>query len=84
MEYIKQQCFEQNIQKKAGVKVEVEAKDKFCLNIEEAGSYFGIGTKKLRRLAKSRIAGQFVLYNGTKILIKRQKFERFLDDVSEI
>jgi excisionase family DNA binding protein len=63
---------------------EVAIKDKFCLTINEACKYFGIGSKKLRRLVRSRGARQFVINNGVKILIKRHKFEEFLEGISEI
>ena len=62
----------------------VAIKDKFCLTINEACKYFGIGSKKLRRLVRSRGARQFVINNGVKILIKRHKFEEFLEGISEI
>lgn len=59
-------------------------KDKFCLTIEEASCYFGIGEKKLRRLVNSNLDAGFVIQNGVKILIKRQRFEQFLDKLSSI
>ena len=59
-------------------------KDKFCLTIEEASHYFGIGEKKLRKLVNSNLDTGFVIQNGVKILIKRQRFEQFLDKLSSI
>ena len=59
-------------------------KDKFCLTIEEASRYFGIGEKKLRRLVNSNLDAGFVSQNGVKILIKRQRFEQFLDKLLSI
>ena len=59
------------------------AKDKFCLTIEEASRYFGIG-EKLRKLVNSNLDAGFVIQNGVKILIKRQRFEQFLDKLSSI
>ena len=55
----------------------ISVKDKFCLTIEEASRYFGIGEKKLRRLVNSNLDAGFVIQNGVKILIKRQRFEQF-------
>ena len=52
-------------------------KDKICLTIEEASRYFGIGEKTLRRLVNSSLDAGFVIQNGVKILIKRQRFEQF-------
>ena len=55
----------------------ISVKDKFCLTIEEASRYFGIGEKKLRKLVHDNLDAGFVIQNGVKILIKRQRFEQF-------
>ena len=62
----------------------ISVKEKFCLTIEEASRYFGIGEKKLRRLVNSSLNAGFVIQNGVKILIKRQRFEQFWDKLSSI
>lgn len=62
----------------------ISVKDKFCLTIEEASRYFGIGEKKLRRLVNSNLDASFVIQNGVKILIKRHRFEQFSDKLSPI
>ena len=59
-------------------------KDTFCLTIEEASRYFGIGKKKLRRLINRNLDTDFVIQHGVKILIKHQRFEQFLDKLSSI
>ena len=65
-------------------KIGIQVNDKFCLTIEEASRYFGIGEKKLRRLANDNLDAGFVIQNGVKILIKRQRFEQFLNELSSI
>lgn len=65
-------------------KIGIQVKDKFCLTIEEASRYFGIGEKKLRRLANDNLDAGFVIQNGVKVLIKRQRFEQFLNELSSI
>ena len=65
-------------------KIGIQVKDKFCLTIEEASCYFGIGEKKLRKLVHDNLDAGFVIQNGVKILIKRQRFEQFLDALSSI
>ena len=65
-------------------KIGVQVKDKFCLTIEEASRYFGIGEKKLRRLVNDNLDAGFVIQNGVKILLKRQRFEQFLNELSSI
>lgn len=62
----------------------VDIKDKFCLTITEAAAYFNIGEKKLRTIINEHIGADFYLMNGVKVLIKRQKFEKFLDGCSTI
>lgn len=65
-------------------KIGIQVKDKFCLTIEEASRYFGIGKKKLRKLAHDNSDAGFVIQNGVKILIKRQCFEQFLNTLSSV
>ena len=56
-------------------KKEIPIWEKANLTIEEAAAYFGIGTNKLR---------EFVIWVGTKRLIKRKKFEKYLEDVDAV
>lgn len=35
-----------------GNRIEVPIKDKYLLTIKEAGAYFGLGTKYMRRIAE--------------------------------
>lgn len=56
---------------------------KYMLSIKEAALYFGIGTKKMRRLAEDNI-GRFAIYSGNRYLIIRTKFEKFIDESSTI
>lgn len=52
---------------------------KYALTIEEASVYFNIGEKKLRRIMNEHLDDGFVIQNGVKILVKRKKFEEYLD-----
>ena len=62
----------------------VEVKDKFCLTIDEACDYFNIGEKKLRKIVSEHSAADFIIQNGVKILIKRKRFEEFINNTSSI
>lgn len=62
----------------------VQICDKFCLTIKEADEYFNIGEKKIRRLATECDADGLYIQNGVKVLIKRQKFEDFLNELTAI
>lgn len=45
--------------------------------------HFNVGTKKLRRLAEEN-TDRFAVFSGNKYLIIRTKFEKFIDESSEI
>ena len=60
------------------MKYEVPLCQKNTLTIEEAAAYFGIGMNKLRELTEDENC-KFVLYIGSKRLIKRQMFEKYLE-----
>ena len=63
---------------------QVPIKDKFCLTIDEASEYFGIGEKKLRKIVTENLNSDFIIQNGVKYLIKRKRFESFLNETSSI
>lgn len=57
---------------------------KYMLTIPEACEYFNIGEKKLRQIVQENSAADFILNNGVKVLIKRVKFEKFMDETYSI
>lgn len=57
--------------------------EKYTLTIKEAAAYFNIGIKKMRRLAEEN-TGRFSVFCGNKFLSIRPKFEKFIDESSEI
>jgi len=54
-----------------------------CLTINEAAAYYGIGRNKLRELARSGNY-RFVLRIGTKYLIKRRLFDKFIEKAESL
>ena len=62
---------------------EVSISEKYLLSIKEAGTYFNIGTKKMRRLAEDNL-GVFSVFCGNRYLIIRTKFEEFICKTSTI
>ena len=48
------------------------------LTLEEASAYTGIGLNKIRQLS-DREDCEFVLWVGTKRLIKRRKFDEYIE-----
>lgn len=57
---------------------------KYTLTIEEAAQYYHIGEAKLRMLIETHQNDDFYIMNGNRVLIKREKFERFLDQATVI
>lgn len=51
---------------------------KATLTLEEAASYTGLGVNKLREMSNKEDC-DFVLWNGSKRLLKRQKLEKYLE-----
>lgn len=66
----------EHMQKTTGV-YEIQIQEKYMLSIKEAGSYFNIEIKKMRRLSELSEGG-FALYNGNRYLICLHKFEEYL------
>ena len=58
--------------------------ERFLLTIKEASLYFNIGENKLYRLVNDYIDSdyKFVVQNGSRLMIKREKFEKFLNDTT--
>lgn len=54
--------------------------EKYVLSIAEASEYFHIGEKKLRKIIDENPRGKYILWNGTRAMIKRKLFEEYLDD----
>ncbi len=57
---------------------------KYTLSIEEAAAYFRIGRDKLKKLVSENPDADFVLWNGTRLQIKRKKFENYIDKINVI
>lgn len=71
-------------EKKMKEKPSVPIKDKLNLTIEEAAAYSGISETTLRKRISEKNNYDFILMNGTKTMIKRKKFEQFLERVDAI
>lgn len=60
------------------VKKEVPVWEKSNLTLEEAAAYSGIGVHKLRELSDKEDC-EFVLWVGTKRLLKRRKLDEYIE-----
>lgn len=56
----------------------VNIENKFLLTFTEASRYFGIGENKLRNMASLEQNPDWLLYNGSRQLIKRVRLEEIL------
>ena len=65
------------------MKEEVPIWEKSNLTVKEAAEYSGIGMNKLRELTDGEDC-QFVLWIGTKRLIKRRKLDEYIDKAYSI
>lgn len=62
---------------------EVPIWEKSNLTLEEAAAYSGIGINKLREITNAERC-QFVLWVGTKRLIKRRLLDKYLEQAYSI
>ena len=58
--------------------------EKYTLTVEEAAAYFPIGEHKLRRIINENKNADYLLWNGNRVQIKREKFEKFVDGLEAI
>ena len=65
--------------KQANNQLPIPLWEKQNLTLVEAAEYFGIGQNKIRELSGMRNCS-FVLFNGSKRLIKRKAFEKYLEE----
>jgi len=60
------------------MKYEVPIWEKANLTLEEAAAYSGVGINKLRKISDSESC-PFVLWIGSKRLLKRKKLDEYLE-----
>lgn len=65
------------------MKKEIPIWEKSNLTLEEASAYFGIGVNKLRELTNDKNC-RFVIWCGSKRLIKRRLFDEYLEKTYSI
>lgn len=65
------------------MKKEIPIWEKSNLTLEEAAAYSNIGTSKLREMTDRKDC-RFVLFVGSKRLIKRNLFDQYLENMYSI
>lgn len=60
--------------------------EKILLTIKETSELFGIGENKLYRIVNDYIDSdyKFIIQNGGRTMIKRKRFEKFIDETTSI
>ena len=64
-------------------RAEVPISEKCLLTLEEAAAYTGIGICKLREMSNDERC-DFVLWNGTKRMLKKDKLKAYLETAYSI
>lgn len=59
---------------------ESKLSEKYTLSIDEAAIYFGIGQNRLRSIVASNPTADYLMTVGTKTVIKRRMFEKYIDE----
>ena len=57
---------------------------RYTMTIEEAAGFYHIGENKLRSIIDMHPNGNFYVMNGNRVLIKRAKFEEYLDQATAV
>ncbi len=57
---------------------------RYTLTIEEAAKYYHIGEGKIRSIIGMHKNGDFYMMNENRALIKREKFEQYLDQATVV
>ena len=66
------------------MRTSIPVSERYAVSIKDAAKYFGIGENKLRKIVNENKDAEFILWNGSRALIKRQAFECYLDKTSAI
>lgn len=53
--------------------------EKYTLTIREAAEYFHIGEKKMRQIVEEHPNADFILMLGNRAMVKRKRFEAYID-----
>ena len=58
--------------------------EKYTITVPEACIYFHIGEKKMKKILDDYEDADFILMSGKRTMIKRKKFEKFIDQQAAI
>lgn len=58
--------------------------NRYMMTVDEAGAYFHIGARKMRELVREHEGAKWMLYNGNRVMIKRELFQKLIDQQTVI
>lgn len=58
--------------------------EKYLLTVNEASLYFHIGQKKTYEVVRNHEGAKWLIYNGQRIMIKKDMFAMWLDEQATI
>ena len=58
--------------------------EKYLLTVDEASLYFHIGEKKMYEVVRNHEGAKWMIYNGQRIMIKKDMFAMWLDEQAVI
>lgn len=71
-------------EKKVKLNPDIPVWRRYMLTIEEAAGYYHIGEGKLRMIIEEHQDEDFYVMDGNRVLIKREKFEKYLDQATVV
>ena len=64
--------------------MDLQPHEKYCLSIDEAAAYSGIGKNILRDIISKNEYMPFIIRKGEQIIVHRKKFENWLMSINSI
>ena len=58
--------------------------EKYLLTVNEASLYFHIGQKKMYEVVRNHEGAKWLIYNGQRIMIKKDMFAMWMDEQATI
>ena len=63
---------------------EIHFFEKYLLTVDEASLYFHTGEKKMYEVVRNHEGAKWMIYNGQRIMIKKNMFAMWLDEQAAI
>ena len=81
---IRRQCFFVKGRSSMSKRDKIPFYDCYLLTVEEAAAYFHIGNRKFYEVVSNNRGAKWILYNGRRIMIKKDLFAKWIDQQTVI